>query len=127
MVPFLQGSMNNGRRPNDAQPEVNIVGSRSSRATSSISPFRLAAQILGCKLVEVLAPIGVLITAELVQIIPAVDSRGMHVIEHESHRVVADGEDLKDHDVLLAWNCLALFRRMALHFRARALHSQVFR
>src|SRR5258708_19849666 len=50
----------------------------------------------------------------------------MHVVEHQSYRVVSDWMHLEHHHVFLAWHRLALIGRMPLHLRARALHPQIF-
>src|SRR5262249_11579105 len=50
----------------------------------------------------------------------------MHVVEHQSHGVIADRVNFDDRHVALAADRLALGRRMPLNLRARAQHAQEF-
>src|SRR5260370_15520161 len=76
---------------------------------------------------EIILPIGVPISSELEEVIPAVDTGRVHVVENEPRRVIADWNDFDNRDVLLARDGLALVGRMALHLRPRALDAQIFR
>src|SRR5262249_29429316 len=67
-----------------------------------------ALQALAGEVVEIVLPIGVLVSTEREKIGPAVDPSRMHVVENEPHRVIADRIDLENGDVLLAGDGLAL-------------------
>ena len=95
-------------------------------AAKLVFPARLPAQAFLRESGEVILPDLRVIAAELVEIIPAVDSGRMHVIEDEPHRIIADGMHFQNGNVLLAADGLALIRRMSLHLGARALHPQIF-
>src|SRR5262249_56902568 len=75
---------------------------------------------------EEVLQIGVRVSAEPEEIIPAVEAGRMHVVEDEPRRVIADRMHLKDGDILLARDRFALIRRMALNLRTRALDAQIF-
>src|SRR6185312_11577342 len=93
----------------------------------SLPPLeRLARHVLGRQLVEIFLPVARVVAAEIAQIVPTEYAGRVHVVEHQPHGVIADRQHLENGDVALAGHHLALFRRMALHFRARALHAQVF-
>src|SRR5258706_6016458 len=87
---------------------------------------RIAGEPLAGKFIEISAPHGPLIAPEPGKIVPAEDSRGMHVVEHQPNRIVADRLDLEDGDVALAGDRLALVRGMPLDFGARAVDAQEF-
>src|ERR1043166_1039715 len=87
--------------------------------------LRLPRQTFGGKLVEVILPVGVVMTAEVEEIIPTVDAGRMQVVEHEAHGIIADRLHFEDRDISLAGNGLALVGRVTLHLGARALDPQV--
>src|SRR5260370_37682192 len=87
---------------------------------------RIAGEPLAGKFIEISAPHAPLIAPEPGKIVPAEDSRGMHVVEHQPNGIVADRLDLEDGDVALAGNRLALVRGMSLDFGARAVDAQEF-
>src|ERR1700677_778980 len=60
---------------------------------------------------------------QLTQIIPAIETGVVSVVEHDLDRVIANRLDRDDGDVLLARDNLFLARRVALHFSAWALHA----
>src|SRR6266853_2001868 len=87
---------------------------------------RIAGEPLAGKFIEISAPHGPLIAPEPGKIVPAEDSRGMHVVEHQPNCIVADRLDFEDRDVALAGDRLALVRGMSLDFGARAVDAQEF-
>src|SRR5262245_42021376 len=84
----------------------------------------LARETLGGKLVSVLTPIGLVLASQVGEVGPTVDAGGMQVVEYETHRIVADGLDLKDRHILLAGDRLALVGRMTLDLRAGAFDPE---
>src|SRR6516162_6123408 len=88
---------------------------------------RIAREILRGEFVEIILPIGIPIAAEIEQIVPVENSRRVHVIEHEPHSIIADGQDFDDLDIAFTGNGLAFVGRVTLHLRTRALHPQIFR
>src|SRR5882757_883739 len=107
---------------------ISTAGFESARPSSFSSRRRsaLTLQALAGEVVEIVSPIGLPVSAERKEVVPAVDAGRMHIVEDEPHRVIADRVHFEDGDVLLACDGLALIRRMALHFGAGALHAQVF-
>src|SRR5215471_4578003 len=96
-------------------------------ATSNLRSGRVSArQAFAREIVEIVLPVSLPVWTEREKIVPAVDAGRMHVVEYESHRVIADRIDLENGDVLLARDGLALVRGMALHLRARAFDAQIF-
>src|SRR5262245_53565053 len=87
-------------------------------------PRRIAGHSLRCKFIKIDLPHGLLLAANLEEIVPRVDARGMHVVEHQPNGIVADRMDFDDHDVALAADCLALLRGMTLDFRARTVDAE---
>jgi GTP 3',8-cyclase len=65
--------------------------------------------------------------AEFVKIVPREDPSIMHVVEAEPDGVGPNRLDANDRAVALAADCDAVLRAMALHFRARTHHAQIFR
>src|ERR1700677_1922982 len=63
------------------------------------------------------------LTGQPSQIVPAIEAGVVSVVEHDLDRVIANGLDRDDGDVLLARDNLFLARRVALHFSAWALHA----
>src|SRR5262249_50746384 len=113
-----------GRRPRSRDRRV--ARRRRHRYSQALSapPIRgLARQPLGGELVEIFLPIALLIAAELVEIVPAVDPGRMHVVEGEPHGIIADRLHLENLHISLAWNGLALVRRVALDLGARAFDA----
>src|SRR5450631_373890 len=90
----------------------------------SLPRRRVARQVFGGEFVQIFAPVAALGAAELEEIAPAVNSGGMHVVEPQADGIIADGVDLHDRHGALAPHRLALVRRMALDFRARAENAQ---
>src|SRR6266436_2549150 len=86
----------------------------------------IAGEPLAGKFIEISAPHGPLIAPEPGKIVPAEDSRGMHVVEYQPNGIVADRLDLEDGDVALAGDRLALVRGMPLDFGAGAVGAQEF-
>ena len=80
----------------------------------------VAVEALGAEIVEIILkpPLGV--ETEIAQKRPGVDAGGVHVVEPEPDRVIADGIDGEDGHVALAANGLAFRFGMALHFGRRA-------
>src|SRR3981189_713475 len=68
----------------------------------------VAVESLGLQIVEVIlkAPLGVL--SEIAQKRPGIDAGGVHIVEPEPHRIVADGIDGENRHVALAADRLAL-------------------
>src|SRR3984885_3912456 len=60
---------------------------------------------------------------QLTQIVPAIETGVVSVVEHDLDRVIANRLDRDDGDVLLARDNLFLAWRVALHFSAWALHA----
>src|SRR5882672_6356960 len=87
---------------------------------------RIAREPLADKFIEISAPHAPLVAPESGKIVPAEDSRGMHVVEYQPNGIVADRLDLEDGDVALAGDRLALVRGMPLDFGARAVDAQEF-
>jgi hypothetical protein len=50
----------------------------------------------------------------------------VHIVEYQPDRIIANGMQLQDLDVLLSGNCPSLARRMTLDFGARATNAQIF-
>src|SRR5262245_61352749 len=109
------------RRSSRAFKRINAQSASGHPALAIFS----AGESLAAQLVEIVLPIGVPIAAELDEIVPAVDAGRVHVVEHETHRIVANGLHFEDRHVLLAGDGLALVRRMALHLGARAAYAQI--
>ena len=65
--------------------------------------------------------------AQLAQITPSKYPRVVHVIEVESHRIIADRDYIQDGYIALAADRLAFRGCMPLNLRARAAHAQIFR
>src|SRR5689334_18827646 len=87
---------------------------------SAPAGLRLTRQALGGQLVEVVAPVGVLMTPEIEEIFPTVDAGRMQVVEHEPHRIIADRLHFEDRHISLLGNGLALLGRVTLDLGARA-------
>ena len=68
----------------------------------------------------------VAVTTQIGEIIPAINTRRVHIVEDKSYRVIADWMHLENDDVPLAWYRLALVRRMALDLSAGTLYPQIF-
>src|SRR6266446_2835239 len=87
----------------------------------------VAVETLGLEIVEVIlkAPLGVL--SEIAQKRPGIDAGGVHVVEAEPHRIIADRIDGENGDVALAADRLALCFGVTLHFGGRAGYAQQFR
>src|SRR5216683_6209035 len=87
----------------------------------------VAVETLGLEIVEVIlkSPLGVL--SEIAQKRPGIDAGGVHVVEAEPHRVIADRIDGENGDVALAADRLALCFGVTLHFGGRAGHPQQLR
>jgi hypothetical protein len=87
--PLIEGTphMPRGSRHRKA---ASAFGKGHSQALSAAPSRGLARQPLGGKLVEIFLPVALLIAAELVEIVPAVDPGRMHVVEGEPHGVIAD-------------------------------------
>src|SRR5260370_15162023 len=84
-------------------------------------------ETLGLEIVEIIlkAPLGVL--SEIAQERPGIDAGGVHVVEAEPHRVIADRVDGENGDVALAADRLALRFGMSLHFGGGTGHPQQLR
>src|SRR5262245_7990 len=120
MSSFLRATSRHCAR---AQPRSAAIPS-GTQATRSMSGWRVAREALTREFVEIVLPDARVIAAEFVKIIPAVDAGGVQVVEHETHRIVADRMDFQDRHVALAGHRLSLVRGMALHLGARADHAQ---
>src|SRR5258707_15635643 len=87
----------------------------------------VALETLGLEIVEIIlkAPLGVL--SEIAQERPGIDAGGVHVVEAEPHRVIADRVDGENGDVALAADRLAFRFGMSLHFGGGTGHPQQLR
>src|SRR5262249_57854140 len=83
---------------------------------------RRAGQILRREIGEITSPIFFAVATEFEQIVPTENPGGMHVIEHQPHRIIADWMNFQDLHVLFAANGSPLARRVALNLRARAAY-----
>src|SRR5258705_2581656 len=103
----------------------NALGAPSEPALAHARP--VAVETLGLEIVEVIlkAPLGVL--SELAQKRQGIDAGGVHVVEAEPHRIIADRIDGENGHVALAANRLALRFGMSLQFGGGAGHPQQFR
>lgn len=87
----------------------------------------LARQTFFIQLGQVDRPSFAILGTEIMEILPRVDAGIMHVVEANSHGIVADGVNLHDRDRLLASDSLALVRAVSLDFRAGAADAEIFR
>src|SRR5258705_13959146 len=103
----------------------NALGAPSEPALAHARP--VAVETLGLEIVEVIlkAPLGVL--SETAQKRPGIDAGGVHVVEAEPHRIIADCIDGENAYVALAADRLALRFGVTLHFGGRAGHPQQLR
>src|SRR6266853_3009704 len=87
----------------------------------------VAVQALGLEIVEVIlkTPLGV--HTEIVQERPGVDAGRVHIVEPQSHRIIADRINGENRHVALSANRLALRFGMTLHFGGRTGHTKQFR
>src|SRR5262245_6742023 len=76
---------------------------------------------------QVALPLPLVLGTELVEHGPGVEPGVVAVVEHEPHRVAADGLDLRYAHVLLVRHENALARRVAFDLGRRGMHAQVFR
>ena len=87
---------------------------------------RLSAQALAGEIVEIVLPIGIVIAAELMEVVPAVDSGGVEIVEDEADSVISYRMELEDGDVLFARNGFSLLRRVALDLCAWTFDAEIF-
>src|SRR6185295_1507067 len=71
-----------------------------------------------------MSPEAVPLAAELQQIIPAVESGFVTIVENQACCVIANQLNPDDTNVLLTKDQLLFARRMASHFSARAMRAQ---
>src|SRR5712671_7328745 len=86
----------------------------------------VAVEALGLEIVEIIleAPLGVL--PEIVQKRPGIDAGGVHIVEAEPHRIIANRIDGENGHVALAADRLALRFGMTLHLGRGAGYPQQF-
>src|SRR5258705_4226359 len=103
----------------------NALDAQSEPASAHARP--VAVETLGLEVVEIIlkAPLGVL--SEIAQERPGIDAGGVHVVEAQPHRVIADRVDGENGNVALAADRLALRFGMSLHFGGGAGHPQQLR
>src|ERR1700722_17042553 len=80
----------------------------------------IAAEPFGVQRRQIIPPAPLLLTAELVQILPGIDPGIVQIVEQNANGVMADGLDRHDADMPTSRHCLALGRGMALNLGARA-------
>jgi hypothetical protein len=90
---------------------------RANHRTSLPHAGLVAVEALGGEIVEIILKPSLGIEAEIAQECPGVDAGGVHVVEAQPHRIIADGIDREDRHVALAAHRLALRLRVTLHFR----------
>src|SRR5437588_3879307 len=75
---------------------------------------------------EVGRPFCILLAAEFVKIIPAVEAGVVSVVENDARRVIAHWLDGSNFDASFAGHGLFLGRGMALYFGAGGFHAKIF-
>src|SRR5688572_11726820 len=75
---------------------------------------------------QILLPLLIALCAELAQIAPRIQPGVMTVVEHELDRVLPDGLDRADADVVFAELQGFLTRAVATNFGRRRVHAQIF-
>lgn len=105
---------------------VTEVAARANQNPASAYARFVAVQPLGLKIVEVILKAPLSIDSEIAQKRPGIDAGGVHVVEPEPHRIIADRVDGKNSDVALSANRLALRFGMALHFGGGAGDTKQF-
>src|SRR5207248_8841810 len=75
---------------------------------------------------EIGRPFCILLAAEFVEIIPAVEAGVVSVVENDARRVIAHWLDGSDFDASFAGHGLFLGRGMALYFGAGGFHAKIF-
>src|SRR5260221_5362352 len=111
---FRAGSIRGNRLFRPIRMSDNALDAQSEPALAHARP--VAVETLGLEIVEVIlkAPLGVL--SEIAQKRPGIDAGGVHVVEAEPHRIIADCIDGENAYGALAADRLALRFGMFLHF-----------
>jgi hypothetical protein len=105
---------------------VTEVAARTNQNSASARARFVAVQPLGQEIVEVILKAPLSVDSEVAQKRPGIDAGGVHVVEPEPHRIIADRIDGKNGDVALSANRLALRFGMALHFGGGAGDTKQF-
>src|ERR1700724_2479047 len=101
------------------------VESRSADFPSRL-PRPVAAEPLGFELRLIDCPFLVMARAELMEIVPGKDARGVQIVEDQPHRIGADRLDPGHAAKPLAADDQAFFPPVALDFRAVAHDPEIF-
>src|SRR5258708_32573789 len=122
---FRAGSIRGNRLFRPIRMSDNALGAQFEPASAHARP--VAVETLGLEIVEIIlkAPLGVL--SEIAQERPGIDAGGVHVVEAQPHRVIADRVDGENGNVALAADRLALRFGMALHFGGGTGYPQQLR
>src|SRR5258707_4288152 len=122
---FRAGSIRGNRLFRPIRMSDNALDAQFEPASAHARP--VAVETLGLEIVEIIlkAPLGVL--SEIAKERPGIDAGGVHVVEAEPHRVIADRVDGENGDVALAADRFALRFGMSLHFGGGTGHPQQLR
>src|SRR5258708_25340311 len=102
----------------------NALGAPSEPALTHARP--VAVETLGLEIVEVILKASLSVLSEIAQKRPGIDAGGVHIVEAEPRRIVADRIDGENGHVALAADRLALRFGMTLHFGGGTGHPQQF-
>src|SRR5258708_7760811 len=122
---FRAGSIRGNRLFRPIRMSDNALDAQSEPASAHARP--VAVETLGLEIVEIIlkAPLGAL--SEIAQERPGIDAGGVHGVEAQPHRVIADRGDGDNAGVALAAARLALRLGMPLHFGGGTGHPKQFR
>src|SRR4030081_3533525 len=104
---------------------VTEVAARAIRTCLARARF-VAVQALGLEIIEVILKAPLNIQSEIAQKRPGIDAGGVHIIEPEPHRIIADRIDGENRHVAFSANRLALRFGVTLHFGRGAGDAKQF-